>query len=770
MTATNNNSNYIVSDEKVIDSLVEELVVAETKTLNERIGENKIDLHNYLKHDGGRGRKTGMALLVNKISNLTIIDVDINKSYNDELKETVRKDILSKLSDKDVIVKTASGGLHIYCNTNFFYAVSNRMIKCYSCNDYDIDIMTSIDDSKRSLVVMADSRVRKNATEPINTYSFIRGSYDSTITRTVNDILNDLNIKVRVEQKNEEIKSIMNENKDVNIDDKLAQSIVDSMRDFEVHNDGGNMNLEKEVTLFTLFQAINSLPNHLINEAYDNVYNFCSLTENAKSNFEKARSRYAYLMTSPFVLVKILKLYQKEYYDEYVLPLLRKPKITFDIKLDDSFLITDIRRKAENHQYKNSSEVIEDLSRVIRFVDCGNKYFIQKDYNIHDKMNQISFVLQSNMKESLKMIKLFNEEGKTITAWDVLLNQLSSLTVKGVCFKSNSPDVFSTFQGYKYNILEKLDYSKIEMFMNFIKEAICDNNDEVYKYLLGWIASMIQHPGIKNETAIILKGLQGTGKNRFTDIISELLAGYSCKNITEISELTGNFNSVVENKMFLVLNELKNVGEDRLANFNALKSIITDNEIRINEKNQPRRTAQNVANFIFVTNNVYPVKIEVGDRRYVVLRVNGKYKGQFDYFKNLMDSCTKEFYDNLLTYFINYDLSSFNVRIIPMTEAKQDLIELSSNPLDVWINTHYDELCAGMTCKNALLCKPSDMKDKNFQMSIKDKCDKKQRRIDGKQTWYYVLKEEMKGLYKQVEPNDNEDSFTDDEIPVNEAL
>ncbi|KAI5497684.1 hypothetical protein TVAGG3_0818330 [Trichomonas vaginalis G3] len=55
-------------------------------------------------------------------------------------------------------------------------------------------------------------------------------------------------------------------------------------------------------------------------------------------------------------------------------------------------------------------------------------------------------------------------------------------------------------------------------------------------------------------------------------------------------------------------------------------------------------------------------------------------------------------------------------------------------------------------------------------MSIKDKCDKKQRRIDGKQTWYYVLKEEMKGLYKQVEPNDNEDSFPDDEIPVNEAL
>ena len=30
------------------------------------------------------------------------------------------------------------------------------------------------------------------------------------------------------------------------------------------------------------------------------------------------------------------------------------------------------------------------------------------------------------------------------------------------------------------------------------------------------------------------------------------------------------------------------------------------------------------------------------------------------------------------------------------------------------------------------MCKPSDMKDKNFQLSINDKCDRKQKRIDGK--------------------------------------
>ena len=78
--------------------------------------------------------------------------------------------------------------------------------------------------------------------------------------------------------------------------------------------------------------------------------------------------------------------------------------------------------------------------------------------------------------------------------------------------------------------------------------------------------------------------------------------------------------------MLLVFNKLKNVGEDRLANFDTLKLIITDKTIRINEKNQPRRTSENVANIIFITNNSYPVKIESGDRRYVVLACNGNYK------------------------------------------------------------------------------------------------------------------------------------------------
>ena len=64
----------------------------------------------------------------------------------------------------------------------------------------------------------------------------------------------------------------------------------------------------------------------------------------------------------------------------------------------------------------------------------------------------------------------------------------------------------------------------IDPFLKLIKEVICSNDDELYNYVIGWISIMIQHSGIKNEAALILKGLQRIGKNTFTNVISELLS------------------------------------------------------------------------------------------------------------------------------------------------------------------------------------------------------------------------------------------------------
>ncbi|KAH7816428.1 putative Poxvirus D5 protein [Monocercomonoides exilis] len=260
------------------------------------------------------------------------------------------------------------------------------------------------------------------------------------------------------------------------------------------------------------------------------------------------------------------------------------------------------------------------------------------------------------------------------------------------------------------------------------------------------------------ETSHVLKSLQGIGKNIWTNVLVELLAGYSYPNVTEIAELTGQFHSIVEGKMLIVLNELKNVGDDRTANFDALKSIITDSTIRINEKNQPRRTAENVANFIFVTNHTYPVKIEIGDRRYVVCDCNSKYKNNLTFFKDFTNSFDNEFYEQLLCYFLSKDLTNFNTRAIPTTEAKEDIIAASLSVIDVFCQEHYNKLKEGWRCSDALCFRPVEYKnDRSFQLAIKDRCERKQMGGRGNQVWCYKLKPEYEQLFKRREDEDDMD-------------
>ena len=763
MILENSALNELIIDNQSVNNQSANNQSVNNESLKDRIGKNTINLTNYNKHDQqSSGRVTGKALLGNKCVNLSIIDIDINKELDNETKDSIRKRILNTLSNDDIIVQTASGGLHIYSNTDEFYTTSNRMVKCYKSNDYDIDIFSCYDSYKRSLIVLPGSKVRKDHKSPINTYKFIRNDENTVINRSVNDVLNDLNVKITIPQRNDVQQIIDLNNNSDNITIDFARILIYGFEDVEIHNDSGNQPIKEEITLFTLFQAINSLPNDVINDAYDYIFENSNLTPNAKSNYNNARKRYMHLKTNPYVLINMLKYHNNEYYNKFIKKDLTENEIKIsNIDLNDNFSMRDIRNKAEKHLYKTYKDVVEDLSKVIRFVESNNLMFIIKMYDTKNNKYVIGYMTNTNMKESLKMIKLWKDDKKQITVYDAFINYQSRLSVKGVKFYStNDKDIFSIFNGYKYNTVENINENIISNFLNLVSEVIADNNEEIYNYLLNWISYIIQNPGKKTETAIVLKGLQGIGKNTFTDILCELLSGYSENNINQIGELTGNFNSVVESKMLLILNELKNAGEDRLANFDTLKSIVTDKTIRINEKNQPRRTSENVSNLIFVTNNSYPVKIESGDRRYVVLACNGKYKNNHEYWNNIYNNLNEEFYNNLLTYFIKRDINNFNPRIIPMTEAKQDLIEASRNPVDIWICNNYNNLCEGMLCADAILLKPYDIKERTFTLYLKDKCIRKQLRRDGKKPYYYFLRDECKEIYQQTindEENNEED-------------
>ena len=131
------------------------------------------------------------------------------------------------------------------------------------------------------------------------------------------------------------------------------------------------------------------------------------------------------------------------------------------------------------------------------------------------------------------------------------------------------------------------------------------------------------------------------------------------------------------NKKIIVINEVESADENKKFNFQAMKSVISDDSFQIERKGVDALYCQAVDNFIICSNNAMAVKLDIDDRRYVICDVNQKYKNNKKHFKPMYEMRTKIFYEHLLTFFMKRNISEFIPAEIPMTKNKK-VIQLAS--------------------------------------------------------------------------------------------
>jgi putative DNA primase/helicase len=112
----------------------------------------------------------------------------------------------------------------------------------------------------------------------------------------------------------------------------------------------------------------------------------------------------------------------------------------------------------------------------------------------------------------------------------------------------------------------------------------------------------------------------------------------------------------------------------------ALKHLVTEDLIYINEKNMPERVEHNHANLVFLSNELQPLVLGRGDRRYLVLDCWRLHPSGRAFFASVLEELSSgglaAFYDHLL----NLDLGDFHPHTPPLdTQAKRDLVELGKD-------------------------------------------------------------------------------------------
>lgn len=355
----------------------------------------------------------------------------------------------------------------------------------------------------------------------------------------------------------------------------------------------------------------------------------------------------------------------------------------------DEFSFSDFRRKCP---YRDLEVCKNDLLRLVVYLDHSPEAYLMKDTDDLTGKPKLSYCSEMHAKQKLNKITAAFIGQRKVTAWDILMSDLTLFTKRCIRFYSKDKRDFSYFKGYDYEV-GNVNYNLIQPWLDHVKNVICDHDEEAFNYFLKWFSSILQTPDYKTGIAILIIGSQGTGKNDFfSNILAKLLGDYCNPNVNQLESLCGKFNASLENKKLIVCNEIQSIDANKYLNSDALKSLITERILNIEQKYEIPRITENVSNFIMISNNEVPLKIETSDRRYLVLHTSDEHKQDFKYFSELAKTFTKEFYESLFSFFMTMDIKDFNLRMIPITEAKKDIINASKPVVDCFVEDEGDQI------------------------------------------------------------------------------
>jgi putative DNA primase/helicase len=213
------------------------------------------------------------------------------------------------------------------------------------------------------------------------------------------------------------------------------------------------------------------------------------------------------------------------------------------------------------------------------------------------------------------------------------------------------------------------------------------NGDEVYHWLLRWMAYPLQNPGAKMSSAVIMHGPQGTGKSAVFQTLAKIYGDYST--VLNQRGLEDKFNSDwADSKLFILAEEVVTRAEMWHIK-NELKELVTGDWIRVNPKNVAAYRQRNQVNIVYLSNEGQPLPIENDDRRHLVVWTPQMLGEEF--YDEVWLEIENGGVEALYHYLLNLDISGFHPKKRPpMTSAKQALIQLSKPSEDRFIQELLD--------------------------------------------------------------------------------
>jgi Family of unknown function (DUF5906) len=252
---------------------------------------------------------------------------------------------------------------------------------------------------------------------------------------------------------------------------------------------------------------------------------------------------------------------------------------------------------------------------------------------------------------------------------------------------SAPPNTFNFWPGFGTKPVK----GDCHLSLAYFNDILCSGKDEEYKFLFKWVAHMVQKPGEKPETAIVIPGEgEGTGKSFFTKILSGLIDGkdqepYLFFSTSNAKLVSGDFTGHLRH--CLLLHSEEALKPDSEKENSVIKNLISESIFGFHAKFKDAKAGKNFIRIVFTGNQPHIVRASRTSRRYFVPSISTEKMQDHGYFRALQEELDNGGYEALMYELMNTDISDFDVRSAPITEGLlEQRSESHKGPEAFWID------------------------------------------------------------------------------------
>jgi hypothetical protein len=385
-------------------------------------------------------------------------------------------------------------------------------------------------------------------------------------------------------------------------------------------------------------------------------------------------------------------------------------------------LLVRVMEKA--HKYADDP-VLEQMNTEFAAGFIGNKFRIAR-FDLHPRylrQRKIEFLSKDDFINGVVNPRVdvpkFDQSGKQIgtkavsrSAYWVGLpgrNEFDAVT-----FQPGAPPIIeveregrvhqtiNTYSGFSVAPDFVKSEEKCSKFLEHIRENITGGDGAMFKYILDWMASGVQHPDNPERSAISMRGNPGCGKGVFALGYGRLF-GQHFLHATQREHVTGKFNAHQAEACLIFVDEALYAEIEK--DTQILKTMVTEPTKLLERKGIDPIQVDNYARQIFATNAAHPIQIEHNDRRYPALyvRENDAFAHAKDeiekaekrkaYFKPIVEELKKGGSEALLGLLLKRDIRHFNAEAIPETYERSQQKLNSASPGDKVIIGFAQDAC-----------------------------------------------------------------------------